>query len=70
MQKLRNRVDYLSKEDQRVEKKIEKMQKAVMAREKILVQKWQDEIKITETQSETQLKSEAKKFSIKSSVTR
>jgi len=37
VQKLRNRVDYLSKEDQRVEQKIDRMQRAVMAREKILV---------------------------------
>lgn len=67
---MRNRVEYLSKEDQRVEQKIGRMQRAVLAREKILVQKWKDEILITETHSELEKQSEAKRKSIVESVGR
>lgn len=51
IQKIKNRVEFISKEDRRVESKIEKMKLAVQAREKILVQKWQDHIMISECQS-------------------
>jgi len=51
IQKIKNRVEFISKEDRRVESKIEKMKLAVQAREKILVQKWHDHIMISECQS-------------------
>lgn len=44
--KMRNRVDYLAQSENRMEKKIDRMSSIMQKREKVILNKWQDQVSL------------------------